>query len=107
MLGKTVTVTVDLPLGTCNPGYSDTRYNVNYGYIEGICAPDGEWQDAYILGVNEPVAAFTGKVAAVIRRRNDGEEKWVVCPESMFPSKEETARAVDFCERYFDSEIIM
>ena len=25
------------------------------GYIEGIMAPDGEEQDAYILGVNQPV----------------------------------------------------
>ena len=30
-------------------------------YIEGVMAPDGEEQDAYILGVNEPVGKFTGK----------------------------------------------
>ena len=28
-------------------------YPINYGYIEGVMAPDGEEQDAYILGVNE------------------------------------------------------
>ena len=32
------------------------------GYIEGVMAPDGEEQDAYILGVNEPVKKFTGKI---------------------------------------------
>ena len=30
--------------------------------IEGVMAPDGEEQDAYILGVNEPVCKFTGKI---------------------------------------------
>ena len=37
-------------------------YPINYGYIEGVMAPDGEEQDAYILGVNEPVKKFTGKL---------------------------------------------
>ena len=27
-------------------------YPINYGYIEGVMAPDGEEQDAYILGVS-------------------------------------------------------
>ena len=39
-------------------------YPINYGYIEGVMAPDGEEQDAYILGVNEPVKKFTGKIIA-------------------------------------------
>lgn len=28
-------------------------YPINYGYIEGITAPDGEEQDVYILGVTD------------------------------------------------------
>lgn len=44
------------------------------GYIEGIMAPDGEEQDAYILGVNQPVEEFTGKIIDIIHRFNDVEE---------------------------------
>lgn len=41
-------------------------YPINYGYIEGVMAPDGEEQYAYILGVNEPVKKFTGKIIAIV-----------------------------------------
>jgi inorganic pyrophosphatase len=41
---------------------------VNYGYIDGIIAPDGEEQDAYVLGINEPIKEFTGTVIAIIHR---------------------------------------
>ena len=51
MIGDIVTVTVDRPLGTYHPKHKDLYYPINYGYIEGIIAPDGEEQDAYILGV--------------------------------------------------------
>ena len=61
IVGTTVTVTVDRPLGSYHPEYKDMYYPINYGYIEGVMAPDGEEQDAYILGVNEPVGKFTGK----------------------------------------------
>ena len=44
------------------------------GYIEGIMAPDGEEQDAYILGVNQSVEEFTGKIIDIIHRFNDVEE---------------------------------
>jgi inorganic pyrophosphatase len=106
MIGKTVTVTVDRPLGSCHPDYPDMRYPVNYGYIEGIIAPDGEEQDAYILGVSQPVASFTGKIIAIVRRHDDIEEKWVVCPDGMTFTKEEIARQIRFQEQYFQSEIV-
>ena len=55
MIGDIVTVTVDRPLGSRHPEYMDMIYPVNYGYIKGIIAPDGEEQDVYILGVDKPV----------------------------------------------------
>ena len=61
MIGDIVTVTVDRPLGSYHPKYKDLYYPINYGYIEGIIAPDGEEQDAYILGVDKPVEKFTGR----------------------------------------------
>ena len=107
IIGTTVTVTVDRPLGSYHPEYKDIYYPINYGYIEGIMAPDGEEQDAYILGVNEPVDKFTGKIIAIVHRKDEIEEKWVVVPDGITFSKEEIRRQIYFQEQYFDSEIVM
>ena len=107
MLGKTVKVIVDRPLGTYHPKHKDLYYPINYGYIEGVIAPDGEEQDAYILGVNEPVSEFEGKIIAIIIRLDDVEEKWVVVPENMTFTKDEITSQVRFQEKYFKTEIIM
>lgn len=106
MLGKIVKVTVDRPMGTYHPKHKDIYYTINYGYIEGIMASDGEEQDAYILGVNQPVEEFTGKVIAIIHRLNDVEDKWVVAPEDELYSKEQIEEQVKFQEKYFDYEIL-
>lgn len=107
MIGKVVKVTVDRPLGTYHPNHKEIFYPINYGYIEGIIAPDGEEQDAYIVGVNEPVEEFVGRVIAIIHRFNDVEEKWVVAPETATFTKEEIMEQVEFQEQYFESEIRM
>lgn len=107
MIGRIVTVTIDRPLGSCHPKHPDIYYSVNYGYIEGIIAPDGEEQDAYILGVDIPLQTFTGEVIAVIHRKDDVEDKWVVAPEGMTFSQEKIEELTRFQERYFDSEVII
>lgn len=107
MIGNSVKVIVDRPCGSHHPKHKDIIYTVNYGYIPGVIAPDGEEQDAYILGVNEPVTEFVGKVIAVIHRLNDIEDKWVVAPEGKFFPKEEIANSVAFQEKFFDTEIMM
>ena len=107
MIGDIVKVIVDRPLGSYHPKHKDMYYPINYGYVEGIIAPDGEEQDAYILGVDEPVAEFVGRIIAVIHRYDDIEEKWVVAPKEKNFSKEEIAEQVAFTEKYFQSEIKM
>ena len=107
MIGATVTVTVDRPLGSYHPEHKDMYYPVNYGYIKGITAPDGEEQDAYILGVDKPVSEFTGQVIAIVHRYNDVEEKWVVAPEGKVFSAEEIKEQISFQEQYFQSEVRM
>ena len=107
MIGKTVKVIVDRPLGSRHPKHEDIIYPINYGYIPGIIAPDGEEQDAYILGVAQPVAEFVGRVIAVIHRFDDVEEKWVVAPEGVAFTKEEIMAQVAFQEQYFQTEIRM
>ena len=107
MIGARVTVTVDRPLGSLHPKYSELRYPVNYGFVEGVFAGDGEEQDAYILGVDTPIEKFTGIVIAVICREGDVEDKWVVAPEGMCFASKEIVEAVGFQEQYFTSSIRM
>ena len=105
MIGRIVKVIVDRPLKSRHPEHSDIVYPVNYGYIPGVIAPDGEEQDAYILGVNEPVKEFTGKIIAVIHRYDDVEEKWVVAPEGVNFSREEIEKQVYFQEKFFNFSV--
>ena len=107
VVGNIVTVTVDRPLGSYHPEYTDMYYPINYGYVEGVMATDGEEQDAYILGVDEAVEKFTGKIIAVVHRNDDVEEKWIVAPEGMNFTKEEIREQIHFQEQYFDSKIMM
>ena len=107
MLGKIVKVTVDRPLGSHHPNYEDLIYPINYGYVEGIIAPDGEEQDAYILGINNPVNEYTGKIIAIVHRLDDVEDKWVVAPETASYTKEEIIKQIEFQEKFFKYEIIM
>ncbi len=101
-LGKAVHVQVDRPVGYL---HGDILYPVNYGYVPGLFAADGEEQDAYILGVSEPLTAFDGRVIGVIRRLNDCEDKLVVAPEGMLLHQAQIAEAVWFQERYFDTTV--
>ena len=91
VIGSIVTVTVDRPMGSVHPKHRDIFYPINYGYVEGITVPDGEWQDAYILGVDEP----------------NVEDKWVVCPENMSFSEKEITEKTDFQEKFFKTEILV
>lgn len=102
-LGQSVHVEVDRPIGYL---HGDLIYPVNYGYIPGVMAGDGEAQDAYILGVSEPIAAFDGRVIGGILRKNDCEDKLVVAPERVQFHQGQIAEATHFQEQYFDTQVI-
>lgn len=103
-LEKTVTVTVNRPLGSKHPRHG-FEYLANYGFIPGTISPDGEELDAYVLGVTEPLTTFTGRCIAFIHRTNDDDDKLVVVPEGAELTNEEIRSATDFQEQYFMSEI--
>ena len=105
MIGSRVTVIVDRPLGSYHPKYPALYYPVNYGYIEGTLAADGEEEDAYILGIHEPVDSFTGRVIAIIHRQDDNEHKWVVVPDGVAFTKEEIQAMTHFQEQYFQTSV--
>lgn len=102
LLGKQVHVEIDRPIGHVHKGMV---YPVNYGYIPGLIAGDGEEQDAYILGVTEPLEAFDGIAIGAVCRRDDCEDKLVVAPEGMEFHQGQIAEAVHFQEQYFDTYI--
>ena len=104
LLGKEVTVYVDRPINSIHPGNPSFVYKVNYGYIKEFKSLDNEYQDAYILGVNEPIKEFTGKVISIISRKNDIEDKLVVSNKEF--SKEQIKELVNFQEKYYKSKII-
>ncbi|MCI5746040.1 MAG: inorganic pyrophosphatase [Erysipelotrichaceae bacterium] len=107
MIGNKVKVIIDRPLGTYHPKHKDIFYIVNYGYVEGVIAPDGEEQDAYVLGVDKPLKEFEGVILAIIHRINDVEDKWIVVPEGTSFTKEEIIKQVEFQEKFFNYEIVM
>ncbi len=79
LLGRQLTVVVDRPLGSFHPDWG-YRYLVNYGYVPGLMAADGEEQDAYVLGVNVPLRRYVGRCAAIVHRLDDEEDKLVIVP---------------------------
>jgi inorganic pyrophosphatase len=105
LLGQVVTVTIDRPMGSRHPEHGYV-YPVNYGYVLGVIAPDGEELDAYLLGVDQPVEGADGVARAVIHRRDDDDDKLVVIPEGVTLDDAEIKAAVDFQERFFVSEVV-
>ena len=94
---------VDRPLGSKHPKYNFV-YLVNYGFIPNTIARDGGGIDAYILGEFEPLETYEGKVIAVIKRRDDIEDKLVV--SNRFYTTEQICALIEFQERFFSAQII-
>lgn len=105
-MGRTVDIIVDRPIGFVHHTKGITlRYTVNYGYLPGVMGGDGEEQDVYILGTDRPLERFRGRIIAVIRRRDDNEDKFVAAPEGMEFHQAQIGEAVRFVEQYFDSRV--
>ena len=106
IIGSVVTGTVDRPLGSAHPNYPDMIYPINYGYVDGVFAGDGEEQDVYILGADEPLKTYTGRVIAVYQRTNDTEEKWIVSVDGKDYSDDEILEKIEFQEKYYEGILL-
>lgn len=104
-LGQKVTVKMDRKLGDLHPKWGWV-YPVNYGFIPGIIAPDGEELDAYVLKVTTPVSEFEGEVAAIVHRTDNDDDKLVVIPAGDTITDEEIEAATEFQEKYFKHAIV-
>ena len=104
-LGKVVTATIDRPLNSQPPDWGFT-YLVNYGYLPGVPALDGEDLDVYVLNVAVPLKQFTGECVAVIHRLDDNDDKLILVPPGQKVSDNEIRKQTAFQEQFFNSTII-
>lgn len=105
-LGKTVDIKIDRPIGYVhNKEKYSLTYPINYGYIPGVLGGDGEELDVYLLGVDNPVTEYTGKIIGIVHRENDVEDKLVMAPEGMNFTQNEIAEQVHFQEQYYKTTI--
>ncbi|MBQ9544721.1 MAG: NUDIX domain-containing protein [Clostridia bacterium] len=103
---KIVTVRIDRPIGSAHPEHPDLIYGVNYGYIPGAFAPDGEPLDVYLLGVDRPVEEYRAKIIGAVYRLDDVEDKLVAAPVDRNFDQAQISEAVDFAEKFFRTEIV-
>ena len=104
-LGKEVKIAFDRPIGSRHPKHGFI-YEVNYGNIEGVKAPDGEDLDAYYLGTNQPLKDIIGIVKAIVHRLNDDDDKLIVMPKDISMTNDEINQAINFQEQWFEHQII-
>ena len=107
-INKQITAKIDRPKNSCHPKYKEIIYPINYGYIENTVSGDGEEIDVYVLGEDNPQEYIDCKVVAVIKRKNDNEDKLIAIASNCKKTytKEEMAKEVYFQEKFFDSEIL-
>ena len=106
VIGQTVKGVIDRPLGSAHPRHPEMIYPLNYGYVKGVFAEDGAEQDVYILGTDQPLREFEGKVIAVYRRFDDVEDKWIVSLDGKDYPDGVILEAIRFQERYFHGELL-
>jgi len=103
-VGRLVGVQVDRPLGSPHPEFG-FAYPVNYGFVHGVAAPDGDEFDVYVLGVPEPRQRFVARCIAVVHRLDDDDDKLAVVPDGVQMFDAEIRQLTHFQEQYFDSTI--
>jgi inorganic pyrophosphatase len=70
-----------------------------------VLGGDDEELDVFLIGVNEAVSTYTGRIIGIVYRADDVEDKLVMAPAGQNFTAEEIARAVLFQERYYQTTI--
>lgn len=80
MLGKLVRVCITDPIGSPLP--NGNTYKLNHGKPIGKFKASSPVSGVFILGIDNPVKHFDGRVVAIIKFRDNGEQKLVASPKS-------------------------
>ncbi len=104
-INKTVEIKIDRPIGSKHPKHGFI-YLLNYGYVPGVPAPDGDDLDAYVLGIFKPITKFKGKCIAIIRRFNDNDDKLIIVQSGRDFSNDQIRSLTEFQERFSTNKII-
>lgn len=100
-LGKKVTVTIDHPMGSLHPTIADETYPCNYGYVY-----DGDIQEAWVVGVEEPLDTFTGIVIGIIYHLETDTSRWIVGKPEMLIQPQKIIDLIGFDEQHYQTRII-
>ncbi len=73
LLLKNHRVVIDRSKGTTHPRYSDFRYSLDYGYLDGTSGGDGQEIDLWVGSGN--CSCLTGVVCTVDLHKRDAEVK--------------------------------
>ncbi len=104
-LGKKIKIVFDRPLGSKHPKHG-FEYPINYGYIPGVLAGDGEELDVYYLSSNKPLKEIEATCIGYVHRFDDNEDK-LIATDGTKLGKEEIEKALGFQEKWFKHEIIL
>ena len=105
-LGKKVKLRFDQQVGSSYAPHNIVSYPINYGYVPGVLAPDGDDLDAYLLNVFEPLAEAEGICIAIVHRLEDDDDKLIVVPEGVELTDEEIIKQVSFQEHLYKGVIV-
>lgn len=100
ILGQTVTVTINRPIGSILMLQPLLTYLVNYGYVASLLLADASPVEAYVIGVDRPLKSFEGKVVALIKRYNLNDYKLVVGPINTRFTKNAIRKLTHFQEQF-------
>jgi len=104
-LGKEIRIKFDRPLGTEHPKFG-WKYPINYGFVPGHIAGDGDEIDVYYLSSSSPLKTINAKCIGYVRRLDDNEDKLIATDGTMF-SKKEIEDIIEFQEKFFKHEIVL
>lgn len=97
MLGKLIRVCVTDPVGTSMP--DGGTFKLNFGKPIGKFRPSSPIKGVLILGIDNPVKHFDGRVIAVLRFRDTGEQTLIASPKSKRFIDWEIRRFIEFYTR--------
>ena len=104
-IGKEVEVEIDRPLGSKHPK-CEIVYDLNYGYVPGTRAGDGEEIDVYVLHIKHPIKKVKAKCIAIVCRYDDVENKLILSDGIEEYTDNQILEMIQFNEKFFDSIVV-